>query len=197
VQFRLIYKGPLPTNDANSAGRQEIRIRRCFHEQLKTLWSEHLGLRKLRYATEDPNTGVVSMTLPRTHSVLSTTGSYYFLPLVGENYGMSCSLDITFLRRDAPGGFIRHGGDIDNRLKLLLDAMRIPDKQHLPSSPQPPDEVPLLCVMSDDKFVDEIKITTDRLLTPMEKTENVHDVLLLVRVRTLVFDRASHVSWLE
>ena len=46
---------------------------------------------------------------------------YRFVPLVREENGFSCSLDITFLRRDNVGSLIRNGGDIDNRIKVLFD----------------------------------------------------------------------------
>jgi hypothetical protein len=49
-----------------------------------------------------------------------------FLPLINEATGVGCSLDILFLRRDPPGALIRSGGDIDNRVKVLFDALRMP-----------------------------------------------------------------------
>jgi hypothetical protein len=48
----------------------------------------------------------------------------------------SCSIDILFLHRDAPGRIVRSGGDIDNRIKVLFDALRVPDVCHgLPPAP--------------------------------------------------------------
>ena len=49
-----------------------------------------------------------------------------FVPLVSKAGGFTCSLDILFLRRDDPEGPIESGGDIDNRLKVLLDGLRMP-----------------------------------------------------------------------
>jgi hypothetical protein len=41
---------------------------------------------------------------------------------------LACGLDILFLRRDMPGvPLIHSGGDIDNRLKTLFDALKIPE----------------------------------------------------------------------
>ena len=50
-------------------------------------------------------------------------------PLIDERYGLACALDILFLRRDEPGNVIKSGGDIDNRLKVLFDALRTPANQ--------------------------------------------------------------------
>jgi hypothetical protein len=37
-----------------------------------------------------------------------------------------CSLQILFLRHDPPGSVI-HAGDLDNRVKTLIDALRMPN----------------------------------------------------------------------
>jgi hypothetical protein len=54
---------------------------------------------------------------------------YRFVPLigglVGEGAETVCALDILFLRRESPRSVVS-GGDIDNRLKVLLDALRMP-----------------------------------------------------------------------
>ncbi|MCA1626043.1 MAG: hypothetical protein LC768_07980 [Acidobacteria bacterium] len=52
---------------------------------------------------------------------------YRFVPLVSRDNFMICGLDILFLRRENPGDLILRGGDIDNRIKTLLDALRMPD----------------------------------------------------------------------
>jgi hypothetical protein len=52
---------------------------------------------------------------------------FRFVPLVNEHMGhVTCSLDILFLRRDHPGGLVSNTGDIDNRIKVLFDALRMP-----------------------------------------------------------------------
>ena len=39
---------------------------------------------------------------------------------------LTCGLKILFLRKEGPGKLILQGGDIDNRLKTLLDALKMP-----------------------------------------------------------------------
>jgi len=115
---------------------------------------------------------------------------YRFLPLVREDWGIACSLDILFLRRDGPGSLIKSGGDIDNRIKVLFDALRIPrETQEIPSGDKPTDdEDPFYCLLEDDTLVNQVSITTDRLLLPMESGEAIHDVMLIIRVKTIVVD---------
>jgi hypothetical protein len=50
------------------------------------------------------------------------------VPFVRKTGGLTkCALDILFLRRDNPGNLIASGGDIDNRLKVLFDGLRMPE----------------------------------------------------------------------
>src|SRR6266849_6098917 len=53
-------------------------------------------------------------------------GGKQFVPLVRQSLALACSLDILFLRREEPGSLILQGGDIDNRIKTLFDALKMP-----------------------------------------------------------------------
>ena len=46
-------------------------------------------------------------------------------PLVRESFALHCGLKILFLRKEHPGK-IYQGGDIDGRIKTLLDALAMP-----------------------------------------------------------------------
>jgi hypothetical protein len=90
-------------------------------------------------------------------------------------------LDIVMLRPGPPGQILRGGADIDNRLKTLLDALKVPEANALPDGIAPePGEDPFFCLLEDDKLVTSIRIETDRLLVPRDENE----VLLLMRVTT-------------
>jgi hypothetical protein len=106
-----------------------------------------------------------------------------FVPLVTEASGLTCSLNILFLRRDNPGDLVQTGGDIDSRIKVLFDGLRMPvDVKELGGLPIESDENPFFCLLSDDKLVTSISVTTDRLIVPLESDEHIHDVLLIVHV---------------
>ena len=157
-------------------------IRRVFHSQIKELWNRHPELKNRRSVHGDEWVNTESARYERCGKL--------FLPFLTEGRGLACALEILFLRRDVPGRVITGGGDIDNRLKVLLDALRVPtDCGELPSSWVPTaDEQPLYCLLEDDKLVTTMNITTDQLLTPMEDGEAVNDVVLIITVRAIITD---------
>jgi hypothetical protein len=91
-------------------------------------------------------------------------------------------LDITFLRPEAPGAIITKGGDIDNRIKTLLDGLRMPkDMTEIPTGDAPTaDENPFYCLLEDDTLVTRLNVDADRLLEPVKDRS---DVLLLIHVQ--------------
>ena len=79
-------------------------------------------------------------------------------------------------------GALVQGGDIDNRMKTLLDTLKIPTNTDLPDKGPPlPDQDPLFCLLEDDSLITGLNVKTDRLLDPdFPPTE----VILLIHVRT-------------
>ena len=127
MEFRLIYKGRLPAQGERGGGgriseKHEIRLQ--IHEQLKVLWREHPALRGWAKFEEAEHEGARSWA-----DILADNYqrcNIRFAPLMTTKAGLACALDILFLRRDPPGSPIITGGDIDNRLKVLLDALKMP-----------------------------------------------------------------------
>ena len=75
---------------------------------------------------------------------------------------------ITFLRQQPPGQLLGEGGDIDNRLKTLSDALRMPSKAEAQQAQIDirPDDDPIHCLLQDDALVTKVTLETDRLLRP-------------------------------
>src|SRR6185437_9442927 len=96
---------------------------------------------------------------------------------------MVAELSITFLRPEPPGSLVTQGGDIDNRLKTLFDALRMPkDISELPPGDAPAEgETPFFCLLEDDNLITKIAVNTDRLLKPPPKPSHV---VLLIHVTT-------------
>jgi hypothetical protein len=110
----------------------------------------------------------------------------HFVPLVGKRGGFTCALEILFLRRGNPGDLIYSGGDIDNRLKVLMDGLVMPSAlQDLGGLPIEPDEDPFFVLLEDDNLITSISVTTDRLLTPKAENGRLHDVSLVIHVTIL------------
>ena len=84
---------------------------------------------------------------------------------------------------------ILNGADIDNRLKTLVDALKVPDTANGLGSPSGD---PIYCLLDDDRLISEIRVVSDQLLLlPKETTVTENDVFLVVSV--LVESPASNV----
>lgn len=217
MQFRLSYRGRLRAATRNdSRAKDKQAMRRVFREQLAELWRTHPFLsrfmqahvRGVRFTPQNANAATLEELREQVFhtdyddfSVADKMASRFahngfnFLPLVGsvfDGVGTACSIDILFLRRDDPGKIISGGGDIDNRLKVLMDALKMPKIGELPSNATPDEgESPFFCLVEDDSLVTEIKVTTDRLLTPRTGDEHENNVHLVIHVRTQLIDLSS------
>ncbi len=124
MEFRLVYEGQLPSSgNSSNHPREKHAIRKIFHQQLAELWQKNslLKLVATRYVTA-PKLG----TVPNILASKFERCNFRFIPLVNAEFGLVCSLDILFLRRENPGEVITQGGDIDNRIKTLFDALQVP-----------------------------------------------------------------------
>ena len=194
MQFRLIYKGKLHSaGRSNTRNKEKHAIRKVLHKQLAQLWQCQPILS--RYLIEDSpnNPSGAEMMADKFKKC-----GFRFLPLTHDYFGpLACSLDILFLSRDNPGDLIKHGGDIDNRIKVLFDALRMPkDAPEIARQKPGEDENPFFCLLQDEKQSTEVKITTDRLLTPKTIGENNDDVYLIIHVKTLSLDGNTFTAFL-
>src|SRR5580700_10766268 len=158
MEFRLVYQGPLHADRGTDEARQARRkhkhaIRRRFHEQLTELWNRDTRLVVLKQ----------NRLAHEPESYLEYAGKMHeaagiqWVPIVSDGVGAACSLDILFLRHEPKGGIIQ-SGDLDNRIKTLFDALRIPDKSEIPDevSLSPENEPkPFFCLLSNDKLITE------------------------------------------
>ena len=197
MEFRLIYEGPLYAEKSFSDSRQprlkhKQDIRHHFHRQLCELWevdSRLNGLARVRGQMRDETTGELLSFATYLDAVghRHQTGGIKWVPLVSDRLGNACSLNILFLRREPKGGIIQ-SGDLDNRIKTLFDALRIPEAKEIPSDAAPESQPnPFFCLMSNDTLITDFRVTADRFLVPSEKggDANVH---LVIEVRTLIVD---------
>ena len=187
MEFRLIYQGKLPAaSQSNTRSKQKHEIRKVLHKQLAELWGKDAELRALQYVPEyAQDLGIRATEMYKLSEKYIRCG-YRFLPLITKKR-LACALDILFLRRDHPGDLIRSGGDIDNRIKVLFDALRMPHEcGELSDFPNPAaDEEPFFCLLEDDSLISQVKVTTDRLLAPARPEEYDHEVILIIQVRTI------------
>jgi len=96
---------------------------------------------------------------------------------------LACALEITFLRREKPGSIIQHGGDLDNRLKTLFDALRMPQSDAELGGIVPETEnARVFCLLEDDALITRMSVNTQQLLEPIALGEAPSVVELLIQV---------------
>lgn len=207
VQFRLLYSG----NQIVSNGGPSVKhaLRKSFHPQLKHLWHSNPRLirmagrwgslklfgdilsggerearqgeyvwEKVKGQMERGRTKFIEMTAERYRR-----GNFRFVPLVEEELHLRVSLDILFLRRDNHS-LIKEGGDIDNRLKTLFDALRIPETTDGLGGNPADDENPFYVLLQDDALISEVRVNTDSLLMlPQQKAPDPKDAFLVIDVK--------------
>jgi len=187
MEFRLIYEGRLMSQSrSNSRVTEKHQIRKVFHKQLAALWEEHPTLLR---------TSKSHMLHAQLAQEFSRNG-FNFVPLINQKYGGAFAvLDILFLRRDHPGNFVSNTGDIDNRIKVLFDALRMPKGASEIGENVTPDadEDPFYCLLEDDSLITEVNLKTDRLLTPFAGAHDhqLNDTMLVIHCKTGVFNNAA------
>jgi hypothetical protein len=169
MELRLTYDGLLLSGAKEVPKRSEHKhdIRKQFHPQLRKFWGIHPGLKRL---TKIDWKGHDLDTYPERRSVVdelahrnTRADGYNYVPLVREQLDLMCRIDILFLRRAKPGSVYSHG-DLDNRVKSLIDAMSIPRSNGAPATGPTDDEKPFYVLLEDDGLVTHLSVDTDFLL---------------------------------
>jgi hypothetical protein len=170
LEFRLVYGGRLlgaGKNDTRSEHKHEIR--RIFHDQLRIFWQKNTNLREWECPNEKTGKRGKVWENAAEHFQLNGIG---YVPLSFDGLGVACKLDILMLRPEAPGQTLIKGGDIDNRLKTLFDALRIPKVGEVAELPTDEDgRNPFFCLLEDDSLINHISVTTDLLLGDVHPNE--------------------------
>ncbi len=164
MRFTLTYDGPLHVG--GKAPAKQV-VREAFHPQLVDLWTFE-PLIHSRFLL-DPR-GVANpedrYRLEPGLSVLTTVGAQVYAPLVSKKLKLNAELDVLLLRAGPAGGVLTGQGDIDNRLKVLFDALSVPTlQQALPCAEGLGTEAkPLHTLLEDDDMVTRVSVDTARLL---------------------------------
>jgi hypothetical protein len=212
MKFTLTYDGEL-----HAASRSDTRleekwaIRRALHPQLKELWMSNPTLSRL---AKFPRIGyqgdhrrwemhhtqeLPALKQPEFDTTINllepiTVGRGIYIPLVRESLALVCGLDILFLRKEEPGKIVNNsGGDIDNRIKVLFDGLRVPNKDQsdLYDSNDPE---PFYCLLEGDERISDLSIRTDRLLT--EPNSRPSQVRLIITVSVKVTEVRQYNAYL-
>ena len=164
MKIVLLYKGRLNSNgDKNDKGK----IRDQVHPQIKKCWDKWpLSVHKGSYLD----------TTKDSHCI-RVIGGNIFSPLVTSSLQITCSLSIHLLIPRQRSSLLNANGDLDNRIKTLIDGLRMPknineihDNFECPISPY-------CTLLEDDSLVTEISIKSDELLLDEEEKGYVMAVI--------------------
>ena len=177
MEFRLIYEGPLRGQGAKSAHKWEIR--RALHPQLQRLW-------QTRPLVDAAPTLLAHPAAAGAVSVIVEKGGRLFAPLVTQRLNLYAEVSVLLFRQQPRGTLITDGGDIDNRLKTLLDGLRVPhgSMEGRTELPPQPDPTPFFCLLEDDSLVTKVAVESEQLLRPAKPDEVV--AIISVHVKKTV-----------
>ena len=208
MRFTLIYDGDLPASGNSSKASYSSTIRNAFHDQLADLWKRDIILRtlartarthphqyfgfyggKIEYQShglpsyDDPippvADGQVDYCAP-----LSVANVGNFIPLVRNSLYLACDLDILFLRHDDDLRVLKRGGDLDNRIKTLFDALKMPQQIEELGGTVPTAD-PLYIVLEDDALIHSFSIKTGKLLGQSVKKKHAVRLTIDVTIKVL------------
>ena len=198
MRFRLTYEGELKASQpGKKISPHKHSIRRCFHPQLKHLWDNHKLLSEFkmfgtleekhemmeqpfmgygRWAPGDDEVRPLKNVIAEHFSIKE----YNFVPLVCQSFQLQCSLDILLLDEDRSR---LTKGDIDNRLKTLIDSLRMPSTQELRSNRKPCEgEDPFFCLLEDDRLINSFSVERD-ILWSEGTSDNFAKVIIGVTIQ--------------
>jgi hypothetical protein len=105
----------------------------------------------------------------------------WFRPLVRESYALHCGLKIVFLRKEPPGK-VYQGGDIDGRIKTIVDALTMP--RHVEQILEKSNEAqPIYCLLEDDSLISGLQVESERLLGDQHNPADYAKLIIEVDVR--------------
>ena len=180
MRFRLTYDGDLPSvgNSRPPLRVTKVRaiwaVRHAIRPQLDDLWEHHHLLRG--------DGGVrVRAAANELRKPIERCG-HEFVAIVRPALKLKCELSVSMLVNHPPGSPVRGVGDPDNRVKTLVDALRVPKgQQEFQGATVPPGLY--ACLMEDDAAITVLSVTTDRYLACPETSP--HWVRLHIGVTVL------------
>ena len=161
LDITLKFNGPVPAaqdgknGDKRSGFKQELRHE--FSRQLKRLWQKeplaHFFREGLPVAEYERHKAARLTALPghRPFFRIEVCG-FSAIPLVSWHNGLNCELQFVFL------GDERGAIDLDNQMKVVFDALRIPQHDgEVPTNMHGHGE-DLFCLLEDDSIVKKYSV---------------------------------------
>lgn len=190
MELTLYYRGEL---GSNKKPKHKQILRRAFHQQLLVLWQQYpWQAERWRWDIENEIYKIQkdSQNL-EVVDIKRSIGGFTFVPLINHKIFMVADINIQILRTEPTGTLNAQSGDLDNRIKTLFDALRMPNKQEdLPKGDIPEEnETPFFCLLEDDALIHKFSVTTHRWL---DETVSPKEVVLLISIKTALTRLMAH-----
>ncbi len=193
MKFTLTFDGELGSQNGSKTVQKKWDVRKQFHPQLSELWRVNpllINLQRNRqiFIGEHHDPSKIMVEDPQIRVSLMadvckpiSIGGREFIPLVRQSLALKCSLKIIFLRKEEPGKLIIDG-DIDNRIKVLLDSLTVPkDGDQVVKDGE---TSPIYCLLEDDSLITGYEIQTHQLLRP-NISKNTAQLIIEVDVKVV------------
>jgi len=165
MRFRLYFEGPLYSdNGGTGSNKLEARVDLfCkFDKQLQKLWETNQYLKTGKTSGPELD-GYVETNLPQFQAENTIVDGKTFQPLARKNLHLNCRLSFLVMRQDKTSGFFTKG-DIDNKVKFLVDCLRVPSAEQLKKGDWNRLPNPCHVVLEDDNMITQINVESDQLL---------------------------------
>jgi hypothetical protein len=197
MDFTLRYSGKLPACTRDSPRTAEKHQIRCgFEDQLADLWARDRRLKdvNLDAIRQAQKSARFDYDLPRPIGGSVDRKYYYishpgrdtrFIPLVTALRFMRCELTVTMYRHKGDafkGGLLDSNGDIDNQLKTLFDALRMPQEVGQVPANWTHSKREFFCLLEDDSLISRLDLRTKYFLGATAVQAGHVDLHLDVRV---------------
>ena len=195
MRFILTYTGELLSSGNERRGSKADHkhlVRQAFHPQLKRLRAVTPFLERGRSSYNGLTWAGVDVTPepirdPTSLATRFQQGAWSFVPLVTAEMKFYCGLEIMMLR-SASDRTLFNQGDLDGRLKTLLDALSIPDENQGYEQRKATGKInsPLHVLLENDRQITKITVETETLLEPIDPSNpekyGANDVRLFISV---------------
>jgi hypothetical protein len=178
MELTLRYRGDLLGAQSKNGLKSKQAVRLALSPQIGDFWGRDPrfnfhDLKSLRIARREKDAFILDPTPQRyadLHFRYDIRGVYY-VPLLTAGMRADCSLSVRFHRPQDAGSIIYAGGDLDNRLKTLFDALRMPKDSsevdpYEPMSNPGLDAERVFCLLEGDELITRLTIESKRLLGP-------------------------------
>lgn len=184
VEFYLNYRGPLRATQRDPKEGSNIKaahwllkhaMRKGFHNQLKRQWAITPILQNTR--PEEP------YHIDRLASEFQVP-PWRFVPLVTGRLQLITGIEILLQRLDNASSSV-WSGDIDNRIKTIIDALEVPraNDGYAELTPEGHED-PFFCLLENDRYLNHVAVETANLLdAPNDADMSYADVRIKVRIR--------------